>query len=132
LFFIRNIVLVFVMKNIAVRNTRALGAAVKARRLELGWSQEVLANHLGVQRQWVIRFEAGSDGAEIGTVLKSLTALGLSIVVGSELARSSEQSAPASNLDDVFARLATPVVPAKSSLSVRPRSKNRMPGRDDH
>jgi HTH-type transcriptional regulator / antitoxin HipB len=111
------------MKNIAVRNTRALGVAVKARRLELGWSQQVLANHLGVQRQWVIRFEAGSDGAEIGTVLKALTALGLSIVVGSEPASRSEQSAPASNLDEVFARLATPAVLAKSNVSVRPRSK---------
>jgi len=113
----------FLMKNIAVRNTRALGVAVKARRLELGWSQEVLANHLGVQRQWVIRFEAGSEGAEIGTVLKALNTLGLSIIVGNEPARSSEKSAPAADLNDVFARLATPAVAVKPRQSVWPRSK---------
>lgn len=101
------------MKNIAIRSTRALGVAVKSRRLELGWSQVVLANHLGVQRQWVIRFEAGSDGAEIGTVLRALNALGLSIIIGNEPSRISEKSAPAANLDDVFARLARPAVAVK-------------------
>jgi transcriptional regulator with XRE-family HTH domain len=95
----------FHMKNIAIRTTRALGAAVKARRLELGWSQAKLANQLRVQRQWVIRLEAGGEGAEIGTVMKALTALGLSIVIGNDPGNIRERSAPASNLDDVFARL---------------------------
>lgn len=94
------------MKNIAVRTSRALGAAVKARRLELGWSQAKLADQLHVQRQWVIRLEAGSNGAEMGTVLKALAALGLSIVVGNEPGHASTKSAPAANLDEVFARLA--------------------------
>jgi transcriptional regulator with XRE-family HTH domain len=105
LFFIWNIGIMFDMKNIAIRTTRALGAAVKARRLELGWSQAKLADHLRVQRQWVIRLEAGSDGAEIGTVLKALLALGLSIVIGNEPSDARKQAAPAANLDDVFARL---------------------------
>lgn len=95
----------FYMRNIAIRTTRALGAVVKARRLELGWSQAKLADHLHVQRQWVIRLEAGGDGAEIGTVLKALNALGLPIVIGNEPRSTSERSAPASNLDEVFARL---------------------------
>lgn len=93
------------MKNIAIRTTPALGAAVRARRLELGWSQAKLADHLRVQRQWVIRLEAGADGAEIGTVLKTLRALGLSIVIGNEPSGANKQAAPAANLDDVFARL---------------------------
>ncbi len=95
----------FYMKNIAIRTTPALGAAVKTRRLELGWSQAKLADHLRVQRQWVIRLEAGAVGAEIGTVLKALTALGLSIVIGNEPSDASKRAAPTSNLDDVFARL---------------------------
>ncbi len=95
----------FKLKNIAIRTTRALGSAVKARRLELGWSQAKLADHLRVQRQWVIRLEAGGDGAEIGTVLRALNALGLSIVIGNEPWNTSERSAPAANLDEVFARL---------------------------
>lgn len=113
----------FLMKNIAVRNTRALGIAVKARRGELGWSQHVLAKHLGVQRQWVIRFEAGSEGAEVSTVLKALNALGLSIIVGNESARSSEKSAPAADLNEVFARLVTPAVAVKPRQSVWRRGK---------
>lgn len=96
----------FGMKNIAIRTTSALGAAVKTRRLELGWSQAKLADHLRVQRQWVIRLEAGADGAEIGTVLKALRTLGLSIVIGNEPGDASKQVAPTSNLDDVFGRLA--------------------------
>jgi transcriptional regulator with XRE-family HTH domain len=95
----------FYMKNIAIRTTSALGAAVKTRRLELGWSQAKLADHLRVQRQWVIRLEAGVDGAEIGTVFKALRALGLSIVIGTEPGDASKRAAPTSNLDDVFARL---------------------------
>lgn len=101
----QNIYTMFHMKNIAIRTTPALGAAVKARRLELGWSQAKLAEHLRVQRQWVIRLEAGAVGAEIGTVLKALTALGLSIVIGNESSDTSKRAAPTSNLDDVFARL---------------------------
>lgn len=96
------------MKNIEVHTARALGAAVKARRSELGWSQLQLASQLGVQRQWVIRLEAGSQGAELGTVLRALAALGLSTVVGNEPKVAAERSAPASNLDEVFARLKTP------------------------
>lgn len=111
------------MKNIAIRTTRALGAAVKARRLELGWSQAKLAAHLRVQRQWVIRLEAGVDGAEIGTVLKALTALGLSIVIGNESTSASKQAAPTSNLDDVFARLT-----ARDPLPV-PGSGDKPPGK---
>lgn len=38
-------------------------------------------------------------------MLKALTALGLSIVIGNEPAGASKQATPTSNLDDVFARL---------------------------
>jgi transcriptional regulator with XRE-family HTH domain len=96
----------FAMKNIEVRSSRSLGAALKARRRELGWSQAKLADQLGVQRQWVIRLEAGADGAEMGTVLKALNALGLSILVGNEPRYVSGKAAPASDLNEVFARLA--------------------------
>src|SRR5262245_35823294 len=105
LFCIWNIPRMFVMKNIAVRSSRSLGAAVKARRLELRWSQAKLADQLHVQRQWVIRLEAGAEGAEMGTVLKALAALGLSIIVGNEPSSASGKSAPASDLNEVFARL---------------------------
>jgi HTH-type transcriptional regulator / antitoxin HipB len=97
--------MLFHMKNIVLRTPRALGAAVKARRLELGWSQAKLADQLRVQRQWVLRLEAGSEGAEIGKVLKALTALGLTVEVGSEPVERGNKVAPTADLDDVFARL---------------------------
>lgn len=115
----------FHMKNIAISTTPALGAAVKARRLELGWSQAKLADHLRVQRQWVIRLEAGADGAEIGTVLKALRALGLSIVIGNEPSDAGKQTAPTSNLDDVFARLtARDPIPLSGSADKPPGKKS--------
>lgn len=115
--------MMFDMKNITIRTTRALGAAVKARRLELGWSQAKLADHLHVQRQWVIRLEAGADGAEIGTVLKALSALGLSIVIGNEPGGASKQAAPAANLDEVFARLTARDPPAPPGQADKSRTK---------
>jgi hypothetical protein len=72
---------------------------------------------LRVQRQWVIRLEAGVDGAEIGTVLKALRALGLSIVIGDQPGDAGKQAAPTANLDEVFARLTPrdPLPPAGSA-----------------
>jgi transcriptional regulator with XRE-family HTH domain len=119
LFFIGNIAMVFHMKNIELRTTRALGAAVKARRLELGWTQGQLADELRVQRQWVLRLEAGAEGAEIGKVLKALTALGLAIVVGNEPVTPRNKVAPAVDLNEVFARL----TPNEPSLLANSRDK---------
>ena len=115
--------MMFDMKNIAVGTTPALGAALKARRLELGWSQAKLAEYLHVQRQWVIRLESGSEGAEIGTVLKALRALGLSVVIGNEPSGVNKQTAPTSNLDEVFARLTARDPPAPNRLPDKPHSK---------
>lgn len=98
----------FDMKNISIRTSRSLGAAVKARRLEVGWSQAELAKKLGTQRQWVLRLEAGSEGAELGLVLKAVAALGLDLTVGNEPRGKGSQVAPAANLDEVFARLKRP------------------------
>lgn len=111
------------MKNMAIRTSRALGAAVKARRLELGWSQAKLADQLRVQRQWVIRLEAGSNGAEVGTVLRALAALGLSIVVGNEPGEGSGKSAPTANLDEVFERLAAREPLPLPGSAEKPRGK---------
>src|SRR5688572_21489396 len=118
----------FPMKNITVRTSRALGAVVKARRLELGWSQAKLAEELRVQRQWVIRLESGTEGAEIGTVLKALVALGLSITVGNEPDTPRSSVAPTASLDEVFARVTRTPLPVPG-LDVRPRAKKARKAR---
>ena len=60
-----------------VRSARHLGALVRARRLELDWSQARLAKASGVSRQWVVAFEAGKPTAELGNVLRTVQATGL-------------------------------------------------------
>ena len=44
-----------------------------------GLSQTVLARKVGVGRQWVVAIERGKSRAELGLVLRTLSALGLSI-----------------------------------------------------
>ena len=111
------------MRNI-VRTPEALGRAVKVRRRELGWSQAKLADQIRVQRQWVLRLEAGSHGAEIGKVIRALTALGLPILVGSDPVERSNNVAPASTLDEVFARLTrSESVPLPTARKKRPKRK---------
>lgn len=113
------------MKNIVVRTPWALGSAVKRRRLELGWSQAKLASQLRVQRQWVLRLEAGSTGAEIGKVLRAFNALGMAIEVGTESVEQSSKVAPAADLDEVFARLTrSELFPSPSSGDKRRNQKS--------
>lgn len=62
-----------------VRSTRGLGAAVRARRRELGLSQATLAGRAGVSRQWISYVEAGKPTVELGRVLQVLEALGVEV-----------------------------------------------------
>jgi HTH-type transcriptional regulator / antitoxin HipB len=59
-----------------VRTARDLGSAVRDARLRRGWTQAELANRIDTSRQWVIAFERGKATAEVGPVLRAITALG--------------------------------------------------------
>ncbi len=54
-----------------------LGAIVGMRRRELGMTQAQLAERCGVSRQWVVRFEGGTQSVETGLALHTLRALDL-------------------------------------------------------
>lgn len=56
-----------------------LGLLVRDARRSNGMSQADLASLMGVTRQWVIAFEAGSPTAQVGLVIKALQAVGLEI-----------------------------------------------------
>ncbi|MGN0065552.1 MAG: helix-turn-helix domain-containing protein [Nocardioides sp.] len=56
-----------------------LGLLVKDARRSNGMSQADLASLIGVTRQWVIAFEAGSPTSQVGLVIKALQAVGLEI-----------------------------------------------------
>lgn len=83
-----------------VRNPAELGLLLRARRHALGLDQQTLATRIGVSRLWVIEFEKGKPRAEIGLVLRALTALDLRLDVATEGAaavagaRSAQAAAP--------------------------------------
>jgi HTH-type transcriptional regulator/antitoxin HipB len=92
------------MKDKMLRNAEQLGATIRLRRKEKGFSQSRLADLLGVERKWVLRLEAGNPKAALGLVLKTLHALNLRAFLSDE-----DQHAPTSRLDEVFVRLQRPV-----------------------
>lgn len=65
-----------------IHTPRELGQLVREQRQQAGISQRMLAEFVGVSRQWVIALERGNAGAEFGLVLKALAAVGLRIDVG--------------------------------------------------
>lgn len=67
-----------------VRTPSDLGLLIRSRRRELGLDQRTLAERVGVSRLWIIEFERGKPRAEIGLVLRTLTALGLRLDASTE------------------------------------------------
>lgn len=68
-----------------IGTSRELGAAVRDRRERLGWTQQKVAQHASVSREWLLRFEAGKGTVPLARVLDVLTALGLSLEVREEI-----------------------------------------------
>jgi len=98
------------MKDIPIRTAEQLGYRIRLRRKEKGLSQTALAEKLGVERKWVIRFEAGNPKAELGLVLRALDSLGLQAVLTDRDQGSAAGQRPGttSTLDEVFRRLERP------------------------
>ncbi|MDV7246759.1 MULTISPECIES: helix-turn-helix transcriptional regulator [Rhodococcus] len=53
----------------------SFGARVRARRLELGWSQEVAADHIGIHFTHLGQIERGQRSSRIENILKVATGL---------------------------------------------------------
>ena len=64
-----------------VRTARELGAVVRQARLDARMSQEGLAEKAGVSRPWLSELETGKRTAEVGLVLRVLSAAGLTLYV---------------------------------------------------
>ena len=60
-----------------IRTPLDLGLVIRDRRRKLGLSQTELARKVGVGRQWVVSIERGKSRAELGLVLRTLSALDL-------------------------------------------------------
>jgi HTH-type transcriptional regulator/antitoxin HipB len=64
-----------------VKNPRDLGLLIRDRRRALRLDQGSLAARVGVSRQWLVQVEKGKARAEVGLVLRTLNALGMSLDV---------------------------------------------------
>lgn len=68
-----------------IRIARQFGQCIRARREELGWSQDELARRAGVSRSTVYRLEVGTTTSLYpANLLSVLDALGLEVTVGPE------------------------------------------------
>ena len=56
----------------------SLGIAIKALRLEKGWSQEAFADHAEIDRSYAGGIERGEHNLAIINIIKISTALGIS------------------------------------------------------
>ena len=62
-----------------IRTPRDLGAAIRDRRQQRGWSQRELAERVGASRQWVNAVEKGKARTEVGLALRALDALDVTL-----------------------------------------------------
>lgn len=69
------------MASIPVRTPADIGALIRDRRKALGLDQAALAAKVGVSRLWINQVEGGKSGANLGLVLRTLAALGVTLSV---------------------------------------------------
>ena len=70
-----------------VRTATDLGAFIRERRVKLGMDQSSLAKNAGTSRKWIVEVEQGKPRAEIGLVLRTLKALGVSLDLAADRAQ---------------------------------------------
>jgi HTH-type transcriptional regulator / antitoxin HipB len=89
--------------------TQALAAALRGRRVALGWSQADIAAAAGVSRKFVSEVEAGKETVELGKVLSLADAIGLDITISLAVGE-----------DPDVLRLESPSSPARRSVPPPP------------
>ena len=62
-----------------VKTSNDIGALIRDRRSQLGWTQEKLADQVGVSRLWIVQLEKGKPTAQLGLALRTLKELGLTL-----------------------------------------------------
>lgn len=62
-----------------IRTSHDLGAVVRGRRQDLGWTQTELAARAGLSRKWISEVESGKATVVLSAVLRVLEALGLTV-----------------------------------------------------
>lgn len=90
-----------------VLTARDLGLAVRSQRLRVGWSQSALAERAGTSRKWISELEQGKPRAEFVLILRTLDALGLTLIVSGGPATVGDEATGREpiDLDEVLAEL---------------------------
>lgn len=93
-----------------VRTATDIGAFIRDRRKKQKLDQAELAEKVGVNRRWVLEVERGKPRAEIGLVLKTLNALGLTLSIETDAIKDHAvgQEVEMIDIDDVVARAKRP------------------------
>ena len=86
-----------------IRTTVDLGAVIRDRRTKLGFYQKSLAAKVGVSRQWIVEVEKGKPRAEIGLVLRTIEALGMSLTVDEPRKTIGQTGPPPVDIDSIVA-----------------------------
>jgi len=73
-----------------------LGAALRRKRKQAGFSQQALADKINLRQATISRLESGDTGTKLGTLLDVMAALGLEIIV-----RPRSKGRPA-DIEDIF------------------------------
>ncbi len=64
-----------------IRTPLELGLTIRDRRRKLGLTQAELARKIGAERRWLMALERGKSRAEVGLILRILSALDLSLTI---------------------------------------------------
>ncbi|NDA46843.1 MAG: transcriptional regulator [Alphaproteobacteria bacterium] len=86
----------------SIRTPLDLGLVIRQQRHRLGLNQTDLANLVGVGRQWIVAIEHGKARAELGLVLRTLTALNLTLTVDGDTAKRKKSGVTPIDIDAII------------------------------
>jgi y4mF family transcriptional regulator len=89
----------------SIETAAAAGALIRAHRVDLGLTQQTLAEKAGVSRKFLIDLEAGHDRAELGKTLAVMAALGLTLAATDPIPRGSDHDPARRDYAATFTRL---------------------------
>ena len=87
-----------------------IGIMIRGARTNRGWTQEHLAQQVGVSARWLQEMGRGKDTASLGLVLRTLTALDIAVTLVGNSAASTD-TPPLTDYPDIDAIIAQRLKP---------------------
>ena len=86
-----------------IRTPAGLGALIRDRRTKLALDQRLLAQKVGVSRQWIVELEEGKPRAGIGLLLRTIDTLGIQLTAEEEAPGKKRHTAPSVDINSIVA-----------------------------